>query len=81
MASMTTSMSAYPVTSTRMISGYFFATWFSGQTIIYLILRQRKDDENLLEREDEEDWEEELEEEPAAEAEPGEIEAPDEAGE
>ncbi len=39
------------------VTGYFFATWFSGQTIVYLILRRRKDGEDLLEFNEEDDWE------------------------
>ncbi len=38
------------------VTGYFFATWFSGQTIIYLILRKRKDGEDLLEYDEDDDW-------------------------
>lgn len=38
------------------VTGYFFATWFTGQTIIYLILRKRKDGEDLLEYDEEDDW-------------------------
>lgn len=38
------------------VSSYFFATWFSGQTIIYLILRKRKDGEDLLEYNEDDDW-------------------------
>jgi hypothetical protein len=37
------------------VLSYGLSTWAAGQTIIYLILRKRKDDENLLEREDEEE--------------------------
>lgn len=39
------------------ITGYFFATWFSGQTIIYLNLRKQKDGEDLLEYSEDDDWE------------------------
>jgi len=57
-----------------MVLSYGLATWSAGQTIIYLIIRKRKDDENLLEREDEEEEEfedfEEAEEEETAEPEP-----------
>lgn len=39
------------------VTGYFFATWFSGQTIIYLNLRKQKDGEDLLEYNEDDDWE------------------------
>jgi len=59
-----------------MVLSYGLATWSAGQTIIYLIIRKRKDDENLLEREDEEEEEfeefEEAEEETAEPAPPAE---------
>jgi hypothetical protein len=45
-----------------LVLSYGMATWSAGQTIIYLIIRKRKDDENLLEREDEEEELEEFEE-------------------
>ncbi len=68
-----------------MVLSYGLATWSAGQTIIYLIIRKRKDDENLLEREDEEEGEfEEFEEaeeemaEPEPPAEEKEEEAPPE---
>jgi hypothetical protein len=38
------------------IAGYFLATWFSGQTIIYLILRKKKDGEDMLEYDEDDDW-------------------------
>ncbi len=38
------------------VTGYFFATWFSGQTIVYLILRKHKDGEDLLEYDEDDDW-------------------------
>jgi hypothetical protein len=45
-----------------LVLSYGMATWSAGQTINYLIIRKRKDDENLLEREDEEEELEEFEE-------------------
>jgi hypothetical protein len=50
-----------------LVLSYGMATWSAGQTFIYLIIRKRKDDENLLEREDEEEEFEEFEEAPAEE--------------
>ncbi len=63
----------------QIVSAYFFAIWYLiiggfivsygissfnvGNTITYLILRKKKDDENLLERKDREEEEEEEEEE------------------
>lgn len=41
------------------VASYGFAVWSSGQTLIYLALRKKKDDENLLERKDEREEEEE----------------------
>jgi hypothetical protein len=41
------------------VGSYSFATWSSGQTLIYIALRKKKDDENLLERKDEREEEEE----------------------
>jgi len=38
------------------ITGYCFATWFSGQTIIYLTLRKHKDGEDLLSYDEDDDW-------------------------
>ncbi|OPX31877.1 MAG: hypothetical protein B1H40_03330 [Candidatus Latescibacteria bacterium 4484_181] len=38
---------------------YSFATWSAGQTLIYLVLRKKKDNENLLERKEEEEEKEE----------------------
>ena len=65
-----------------MVLSYGLATWSAGQTIIYLIIRKRKDDENLLEREDEEEEEfeefEEAEEEETAEQPPAAEEKPTE---
>jgi hypothetical protein len=69
-----------------LVLSYGMSTWSAGQTIIYLIIRKRKDDENLLERKDEEEDFEEFEEaeeaaveeaeEPAAHAEEKKVEAP-----
>jgi len=42
---------------------YSFATWSAGQTLIYLVLRKKKDNENLLERKEEEEEKEEEKEE------------------
>ena len=41
------------------VASYAYATWCSGQTLIYIALRKKKDDENLLERKDEREEEEE----------------------
>lgn len=41
------------------VASYSFATWSSGQSLIYIALRKKKDDENLLERKDEREEEEE----------------------
>ncbi len=41
---------------------YSFATYSAGQTLIYLALRKKKDNENLLERKEEEEEEEKVEE-------------------
>jgi len=44
------------------VLSYAFSLYYSGQTLIYIVVRKKKDDENLLERKEEEE-EEELEEE------------------
>lgn len=41
------------------VLSYGFSIWIAGQSLIYIILRQKKDDENLLERKDKEEQEEE----------------------
>ena len=41
------------------VASYAYATWCSGQTLIYIALRKKKDEENLLERKDEREEEEE----------------------
>jgi hypothetical protein len=41
------------------VLSYSFSIWIAGQSLIYIILRQKKDDENLLERKDKEEQEEE----------------------
>ena len=45
------------------IIAYFFTNISVGQTLIYILLRKKKDDENLIERKDEDELEEEEEEE------------------
>ena len=43
------------------IVGYAFTNITVGQTLIYIVLRKKKDEENLLERKDEDELEEEEE--------------------
>ncbi|MBO8130928.1 MAG: hypothetical protein H0Z29_05345 [Candidatus Marinimicrobia bacterium] len=44
------------------VISYLFTNFTVGQTLIYIILRKKKDDENLIERKDEDEIEEEEEE-------------------
>jgi hypothetical protein len=64
-----------------LIVSYYFSTFYVGQTLIYIALRKKKDDENLLERKDyEEEFPEfEVPEENEDTADGTESEAPEEA--
>ncbi|RKY62100.1 MAG: hypothetical protein DRP96_01130 [Candidatus Neomarinimicrobiota bacterium] len=56
---------------------YILTNFSVGQSLIYIILRKKKDDENLIERKDEDELEEEKDDEPQNDSEPTETENTD----
>jgi len=66
-------MSVFVLLIGAFVVSYPFATFNVGNTILFLILKKKKDDENLLERKDKE---EETEDEQEAEKEEAELETP-----
>jgi hypothetical protein len=60
------------------VVAYFYASWASGQVLIYTVLVKIKDERDLLERKEEEQIEEVVP--PAAEPEPAKVESLDQPG-